>query len=177
MALFRSYNLKGDTLLEVLMALAISVVILTSVTIVTINSLRNSRQSATQSSATAFAKDGLEIARGMHSDDYEAFRTLVEDNYCLAKSCTSISAAIGACGKKIGDSCDLNIDETYDRELTINFDDLTCTPSNSISTATYTRVTSTVSYGDNQCAQPDNPYCHKTTLSSCLVSNSSRSAP
>lgn len=159
------------------MALAIAVVILTSVTIVTINSLRNSRQSATQSSATAFAKDGLEIARGMHTDDYEAFRTLVEDSYCLAKSCTSISAAVGACGKKIGENCDINIDETYVRELQINFDDLTCTPSNSIAAATYTRVSSTVSYRDSQCAQADNPYCHKTTLSSCLVSNSSRSSP
>jgi len=177
MALFRSYNLKGDTLLEVIMALAVAVVILTSVTIVTINSLRNSRQTASQSTATAYAKDGLEIVRGMHNNDYTSFKTLVDQTYCLADTCTSLSASVGACGKKLGESCDKNVSEMYVREIEISMDNASCKPANPIVGASYTKVVSSVAYGDNQCADADNPYCHKTELSSCLVSNTERLSP
>ncbi|MBI2022443.1 hypothetical protein HYS97_01155 [Candidatus Daviesbacteria bacterium] len=56
-------NAKGQTLLEIVIAISLIMVILFALVIVTINALRNSQQAKNQTEATKLAQEGLELVR------------------------------------------------------------------------------------------------------------------
>jgi hypothetical protein len=61
---------QGQTLLEVAMALGIALIIISALTIVTLEGLKNSQFSQNQTQATQLAQEGLEKVKSMRDRDY-----------------------------------------------------------------------------------------------------------
>lgn len=163
-------NVKGSTIIEVIVALAVTMIILTALTVAIVTSLGNVRRSETQNKSSQFVLEGMEIMRRMRDADYTTFFSL-EGSYCLASSCSAVTTANGACGPKI-DSCTENVDDFYIREVTIAQDSTTCN-----SSAPETKVTVRLTWTDTSCKDDNNPYCHESVLESCLSHFSTRLAP
>lgn len=161
-------NMKGQTIIEVMVALAVGIVILSAITTAVLTSLNNVRQSSSQDNSGRYATDGLEIVRKMRDTQLAAFKNL-NGTYCLAESCTSLTSEVGAsCGKKIT-TCE-ETSEGYQREVTINKNTSSCavTPAPQDPSLNGTQVSVKVSWKDRQCQDPDNPYCKESVVESCL---------
>lgn len=88
---------KGQTLLEVLVALGVGIFILTAMTGAILSSLANAQFSKNQNLATLYSQQGMEIVRDIRNKDWTTFATYNE-SYCLAKD-GSLTA--GTCVDKI----------------------------------------------------------------------------
>lgn len=60
---------RGQSLLEVTIAIGVAVLIVTAITIVTVNGLRNSQFAQNQTQATKLAQDGLEQVKAVRDRD------------------------------------------------------------------------------------------------------------
>lgn len=140
--------MKGQTLIEILVALGIIAVIVTALTAVVITSLGNTRHSKDQNLSLQYAQEGLEVVRSIRDENYNTFASLVDGSYCLAKNSRTLSTAV--CSSA-------NVD-TYLRKVEIQ---------NSGCSAGITRVKVTVSWQDSRCPQAT-PFCHDADLSTCL---------
>lgn len=160
--------MKGQTLIEIMVALAVGIIILSAITTAVLTSLNNVEQSSSKDQSGSYATDGLEIVRKMRDTQITAFRNLSGD-YCLASTCTTLSNQQGdVCGKKIS-TCQEN-NKGYIREVTISKNATTCrvTPAPTNASLNGTQVTVKVLWKSSQCRNPDDPYCHSSTVQSCL---------
>lgn len=168
--------MKGETIIEVLIALAIGVGILSAITLAVITALKNTTQSTSQQQATQYAQDALESIRNMKENKITTFLSLPNTTYCFADSCTYLSTDSGSCGPK-GIECGLNVANRYIREVTIQHNASSCEEATNDPTLTQSKVSVTVSWRDNTCTDVNNPYCHKTMVETCLSSYSTRKSP
>lgn len=169
--------MKGQTLVEVVVALGAAILILSALTIAVVTGLHNVSQSSSQNDASQSAESGMETVQKMRDSDWTTLSSL-SGTYCLADSCTSLSTTAGSCGPKTG-SCGVNVDNLYVREVTLTQNASSClttapTPSAPV---TQVKVNVAVSWRDSKCTDPSNPYCHKTNLESCLSNFYSKPAP
>lgn len=149
---------KGQTLVEVLVALSTIVIVVSAITAVSISALNNAEFEKNQGLSVSYAQQGMEIVRSMKNNDYTTFQTL-SNKYCLEKSCNSISTTIGnACGPEVG-SCSQNVD-TFVREVVFEQKSIDCS-------AVATKVTVNVSWSDNKCSG-SNIFCHVTSIATCM---------
>lgn len=170
-------NLKGLTIVEVVIALGAGAVILTALTYITLTSLSNSRQGSSQALATQLAQEGMEIMRNMKENSWTGFTALQDTTYCLASACTALSASSGnSCGPRVG-VCGLNVSGRYVREVSLQHGVTRCTPSAPVAGRTYIGVDSLVSWKDSKCTNPSDPYCHKVKVESCFANFDNRTAP
>lgn len=162
-------NQKGQSLIEVLIALSASVAVVTAITITIITSLSNAEFAKNQNLATQYSREGLEIVRQIAKNDWTNFQTYTGINYCLPKGATSI-CLMGSvnCGTSI--TCGQNIDNLLSRQITI------IQPPSSSYCTNSAEVISTVSWGDSRC-QSGTPLCHQVTLRSCLADINSVKSP
>ena len=167
--------MKGQTIIEVVVALGAGAIVLTAMTVIILTSLKNSQQSSSQSLATQYAQQGMDIARQMKDNNWTAFNSL-NGNYCVASSCSEISLQGTTCGPK-GASCSANIDNKFVREVTISAGSTSCRPQNYNPSTTYSKITTIVSWRDPQCTSVSNPYCHNVSLQSCVSNYNKRPAP
>lgn len=72
---------KGQTLLEVTVAIGLAVVILGALTILTITSLRNSQFAQNQTNATKLAQEGLEEIRSMRDRNQDGSVCLISSGF------------------------------------------------------------------------------------------------
>ncbi len=161
-------NMKGQTIIEVMVALAVGIVILSAVTTAVLTSLNNTRQSTSQDQSGSAAADGLEIVRKMRDTELAAFKNL-EGTYCLSSTCTSLSNEQGgSCGKKIA-PCGENVG-SFIREVTIEKNASSCllTPAPTNVLLNGAKVSVRVSWEDTSCKDPDNSYCKSSNFDSCL---------
>ncbi len=63
-------NNKGQSLLEFVVSIGLVIVVITGLTITTVNGLRNSQFSKNQTQATKLAQEGLEQTRAIRDRDY-----------------------------------------------------------------------------------------------------------
>ncbi len=168
--------MKGETIIEVLVALAIGVTILSSITLAVITALKNTTQSTSQQQATQYAHSAIEKIRIMKENNFSAFLSLPNTTYCFADSCTSLSTNSGSCGPK-GVECGLNVANRYIREVTLQHNVSSCEEATNDPTLTQSKLTVTVSWKDNTCTDVNNPYCHKTIVETCLSSYSTKKSP
>ena len=77
-------NRKGQSLIELLVALSISVIIITVVSKAVISSLNNVQYSKETDQATQYASEGMEIVRMIRNNNYTGFKNYT-GVYCLAK--------------------------------------------------------------------------------------------
>ncbi len=144
--------MKGETLVEVLVALGIITVVASALVGVVVTSMGNTRFSKDQNQATQYAQEGMEIVRQKRDDDYAAFRAIATGTYCLDGGSTTLDP----------DCTTANVG-SYLRKVTIG---------QSLATRCaldVARVTVTVSWQDSKCPAA-NMFCHASKLESCLSS-------
>ncbi len=143
----------GQILVEAILALGITMFIITGIVIALVSSLNNSIFTKNQNLASNFAQEGIDIARNQKESDYEAFSALGSPptTYCLDGGQTTIVASKTSCPTP-------NIGSIFIRKIRIR-PDSTCGP-NAIS------VASIVSWNDSKCS--GGSLCHKVELDSCF---------
>ncbi len=151
--------MRGDTLIEVLVALAIAAVVISAITALGITSLNNAKYIATQEQATKYTQEGMETIRKIRNGNYAAFAGYT-GVYCLAKNAATLGS-VSTCTTP-------NIDNTYIRSVEI-VQDGDCNGSN------IAHATVRVFFSDGKCAP--GTYCHSTELSSCLSTRSPIQGP
>ena len=150
--------MKGTTLIEVLIALAAAVVVITAVTILSVSSLNNVQFVRNQDSATKYAQEGMEIVRSIRNGDYVGFRAY-SGLYCLPLNDIALTTS-GSCGTP-------NIEERFIRSVQID--------QNAGCGVNLVRATVTVAWTDGKCSS--GTYCHNSTLTSCLSTVNPIAAP
>jgi len=149
--------MKGQILIEVLVALAAAGVIITAITAVVTTSLSNAQYIRDQNSATNYAQQGMEVIREVRDSDISNFRSY-NGNYCLGKGQTSLGSNQS--------SCNSNVDN-FARSVVIE--------QSPGCAANIAKVTVTVSWSDGKCT--NNANCHKIPLVTCLSTNNLIPAP
>ena len=150
---------SGQSLIEILLALALAVVVITGITFGVTSSLKNATFSKNQNLASSYAQEGMEIVRGIRDRSLNVFTSLPGGpNQCLAQNSTTL---VPRSGPDCNGEGNVGI---FIREITLNNNSSDCTTG-----ANNTKVTVQVKWSDNNCptAAPSN-YCHKIELISCF---------
>jgi prepilin-type N-terminal cleavage/methylation domain-containing protein len=89
---------KGQTLVEVIVALAVVVLLVTGLIKGTVFSLKSNQNARARSVATKYVQEGIEIARKDRESSWYEFLTLKNNTYCLDKGAiTYKGAGLGPC--------------------------------------------------------------------------------
>jgi prepilin-type N-terminal cleavage/methylation domain-containing protein len=141
--------MKGQSLIEVLVAMGIISIVITSVVTIVTTSLGNTQFSRDQDTATKYAQEGLELTRSIRNSSYSAF-AIYNGRYCLPKNAQNLGVAQPSCTTP-------NVD-SFIREVQIQQ-----APGCG---ANVSKVIVNVSWRDGKCS--GSSYCHKSQLVSCL---------
>lgn len=151
---------KGQSLIEVLIALAASVAVVTAIAITVITSLANVEFTKNQNLASQYSREGMEITKKIAKDNWGSFiNTYTSKNYCLNDTNSLEVMGAGGCGQNVG---------IFIRQIVIEQDSVLC--ENSI------KVSSNVSWSDSKCTSED-PFCHTVTIESCFADINTIQAP
>ncbi|HSA84277.1 MAG TPA: hypothetical protein VLF20_05355 [Patescibacteria group bacterium] len=152
-------TMKGETLIEVLIALSVAVIVITSVSFLSVSSLNNSAFVKDQNQASKYTQEGLEVARSIRNSNYTGFAAYT-GTYCLAKDQTALGSAVASCQVP-------NIDDQYIRSVTIT--------QNNGCGVNFANILVTVSWTSTKCS--DGTYCHSSKLNSCFSTTSPVAGP
>ena len=89
---------KGQSLFEVVLALAVAALIIISIVALATISIRNANFSRNQSLATRYAQGAIEWLRGQRDEGWDAFTTRALTPLWCLKSLSWTDAIIGGCG-------------------------------------------------------------------------------
>jgi Tfp pilus assembly protein PilV len=153
-----SKNMKGQTLLEALIALSAIALVISGISVTIVNSLNNAGYGKTQAVATQYAQEGLDVVRRMREGDYATFSGY-SGSYCLSKGANMLTA-IGTCQQSP------NVD-SYIRIVSIE--------QNPGCGVDIRKVTVSVSWTDGRCTAGS--FCHSSKLVSCVSAVSQIQAP
>lgn len=162
----RSDGERGQSLLEVLIALSASVSILGAITVVVISSLSNTQFTKNQNLANQYAREGIEVTRKVRDSSWIGFAAYSSGNYCLSQG----SAVLPLSPLAVGSACPQNVG-IFVREISIGHSSADCP--NTISNGS--KVTSRTSWSDGKC--PAGNYCHKVALTTCFHNVNTKTAP
>ncbi len=171
-------NMKGQTIVEVVVALAAGIVVLSALTLMMLSSLNNASEGSSRTIATQYAQDGLETIRNIKDTNWNQLVLLsnnANNTYCMASSCSSLTLTSGSCGPKLS-TCGLNL-SNFSRQVDIKANDAKCIPQNPVPGKNFIRAVVTVSYSDGKCTSSANPYCHNVQVESCFTNYDTRSTP
>ncbi len=158
---------KGETLIEAILALSISVIIATAVVTAVISSLSNSNGIKAKNTATNFAQEGLDRVRDVKTQDFSLFTTSYPTNtYCM-DSTGNLTPYSGSCGK---------LESIYLRTAYINHtgQDQRATATQPCASGSFVAVK--VAWTDSKC-QSSLDYCRNVELSSCFVNTNALQNP
>lgn len=157
----RQTNEKGQTLIEVLVALTAAIVVIYAIATAVISALSNAQFSKSQGIATQYAQEGIEIMRQIRDSDWSRFYSYKQTDstiyYCLNKNAKDVT--------ENGSACSPNVD-SFIREVQIQKNSSDCTQPLQITNAA--KVTVIVYWSDGKCTNTNNLYCHNVRLSSCF---------
>ncbi len=155
-------NMKGQTLIEVLVALTVAVIIVSAVTAISISSLSNAQFVRDQDQALKYAQEGVELVRGVRNSDYGGFKLNYDGWYCLGDDHSLVSSVA---------SCDtLNVVGKYIRSVRIRQGICNNDINNNLA-----EVTVNVSYTSGKCKSGSS--CHSSNLVSCFSTANPIPAP
>lgn len=139
--------MKGQTLIETLLALVIAIIVVTSVTSAVLASLKNAEYSRNQNLAQQYAQQGIDYIQQLRDTDTTTYQTLSggSGDQCPTSGITG--------------GCTIN-----GFKRTIVFNRGNCA---AVSDANLTQTTVTVSWSDGKCS-PAGSTCHAVQLVSCL---------
>lgn len=149
-------TMKGETLIEVLIALSVAVVVITAVSFLSVSSLNNSQFVRDQNLAGKYTQEGIEVVTSLRNASYSQFAAY-DGKYCLAKNATTLSVSV----------CSPNIDGKFVRSVTIS--------QGGACGANFANVLVSVTWNSSKCAP--GVYCHSSKLSTCLSTKSPISSP
>ncbi len=159
-------KMKGQTLVEIVVALGVVGVVMLAITVTVTTALSNVQYSKLQNQATQYAQQGMEIIRNMRDTNWANFNTFGTNspgtNYCLADSCTTLGGAACSTASVCDTTPNIAISGTnvFIRQVKITKNSGNCT----IGSATEINVT--VKWTDGKCAS--GAYCHQANINSCL---------
>lgn len=156
--------MKGQSLIESVLALALISIVLSSIGGVIVTSLSNANFGKTQAAATQYAQEGIETLRQIRNRNYAEFSTY-NNNYCLGKGITTLGTPSATCPTP-------NIDGIFIRSIKI---ENSTSPPPGRCAVNISRATVTVSWTDGKCQ--NGTYCHKSILTSCLSTVNPIQAP
>lgn len=153
---------KGQTLIEILVAMGTAVVIISAITVAVISSLYNAQYSKNQNLASQYAQQGMEIMRKIRDSGWNDFYNL-SGSYCLGMDQTTLteidikSPIYPGCASG-GNSNGQNVDK-FAREVDIGENLSSCK-----------NVSVTVFWSDSKCTSTDvdKVFCHSVKLVSCF---------
>ncbi len=165
---------KGQTLIEVMLALAIAVVILSAITVAVISALGNAQFSKDQNIATQYAQQAMESMRRIRDNSsWSTFQSSYSQTsvYCMGASDTTPAV------KTVGGSCPL-INGTFIRELQFDYSSTQCGfptpgPGGPTPVPIGVKVQVNVKWQDSKCTEASD-YCHQVELISCLADINTR---
>ena len=165
---------SGQTLIEVVVALTVSVVVTAAIVSVSLNALTNSDFVRDQNLAVQYTQSGIEILRDMRNENIASVSaSYLSDGttYCLAKSCTALDSSKPQCWAMLGSSCGQNVD-TFVRQVVVAFNSPDCNASPTPNGQTgylpsNVKATVTTSWYDTKC-NGSKPFCHSVTQSTCF---------
>ena len=158
----------GQSLIEVLVALAAAVAVISAIAITVITSLQNVEYTKNQNLATQYANEGLEIVKRIGRSNWQTLRSYNTQFYCLDKGSTIPVAKVG--------SCPANSSVwIYTREITIQLDNA-CGNDDGKGNLNKVKVASVVSWSDSKCGS-SKPFCHQVALYTCLANINTTQAP
>lgn len=157
---------SGQSLIEVLIALAASIAVVSAIVVTIITSLNNAEFTKNQNLATEYSRQAMEIVRQIAKNNWNIFLTYTAREYCLDKDSTTLTNMAGInCGK--------NIDNIFDRRITIIH--VGSVPPSTYCTSS-AEVISLVAWSDSKC-ESGNVLCHEVKIRSCLADVNSVKAP
>ncbi|MDO8620793.1 MAG: hypothetical protein Q7R31_00700 [Candidatus Levybacteria bacterium] len=157
--LFNRYE-RGQTLIEVLVALGAAVAVLFGITVAVISSLNNAQFTQNQNLANKYASQGMEIVRQLRDSSSSGLSQYSNTYYCLGQDGELKAKGLG-CGQNVG---------VFVREVNLDQNSSSCGETGVLSTVL-------VSWSDSACANISNPYCHQVKLISCFSNPATISAP
>lgn len=149
---------KGQTLIELLIALSIAVILITIVTSTVVSSLSNAQSSKSRSTASKYSQEGMETIRRIRDSDIKQFKNY-NGTFCLGKDQITL-------GNQATNCTTPNIDSFIRSVVIENFPG--CEPN-------VAKITVNVSWVDNKCV--NNTYCQKISLVSCLSTRNPVNSP
>lgn len=181
---------KGQSIIEVLVALAVGVLVVSAITIAGLNALNNAQYGRDQTLATKYAQEGIEVAKNLSKADLSAFKTFGSTGtslcYCISdhdvKSATfsaypecqasSVTTCCSLhCGRTLSDSsitpntnCDSNGNCKIIRQVKVKQD---ASFSGECGTSNLAEATVSAYWTDSKCSST-NPYCHRVEATSCI---------
>lgn len=160
--------MRGQTLIEVLIALSIAVVIVAAVAVSVLSALNNAQFTKNQNMATQYAQEGMEIVRNLRNSDWNNFKNL-SGLYCLDKNNPTLFIRDGSVpqGCSHGGSAPQNVDALFVRQVDIEYSPLPG-PVPAPCSSNERKVTVSVSWASGKCTNTNNVYCHSAKVSSCF---------
>ncbi|RJQ37115.1 hypothetical protein C4559_03995 [Candidatus Microgenomates bacterium] len=143
---------KGQTLIEILIAMSAAVIVLSAITLTVISALSNAQYSKNQNLATQYAQEGMEVVRKIRDNDWNAFAGF-SGKYCLSKGSFNLGNSVAVCSQNV---------DLFVREININPNSADC------NSGTQTQVAVSVKWSDGKCPST-NIYCHEASLVSCFT--------
>ncbi|MFZ5932782.1 MAG: PulJ/GspJ family protein [Patescibacteria group bacterium] len=88
----------GQSLFEIMLALAISTLIIVAIVVLTSNAIRNTTFSKNKTLATRYSQEATEWLRGERDTDFTAFESRAATPLYCFPALSWASATVGACG-------------------------------------------------------------------------------
>jgi len=171
-------NQKGQSLVEVLIALGVATIVVSAMAVAAITSVNNADFSKYQNVATQYAQEGIEVVRQKSQTDWTTFRSTYVGEapdhptglvWCLDQGTTMLDASpLSGCAKNIRDQ---NSRLFFVRDVTLTATQfIAYTTPNVVHPACNGTVQATVrvAWTDGKCSGP-NDYCHAVVLNSCFT--------
>ncbi|MEK7572977.1 MAG: hypothetical protein AAB531_00985 [Patescibacteria group bacterium] len=174
MNVLKAINQKGQTIVEVAVALSVAVVIVSAIVVSIINALNNEKFGVSQNQATQLAQGGVDLFRDLSQSDWVTFTSYGSASLNGLTSCLPEVNPIPP-GARHAIGCSPNAgNNTYVREINVELN-VCVTPTPGVINSA--RVKSTVRWADTKCTDSANPYCHKTEVVSCMFKPFVNSSP
>lgn len=148
----------GQTLIEMLVAVGIAVIVISSMTVAVTTALSNAAFSKNQSLATQYAQEGMELVKNEANSSYQTFSNML-GRYCLSQTCAS---DISMCNKQSSGNCPTNINYN----LFIRQADILSAGSGLSKCVNSIQATISVLWSDGKCQA--GAYCHTVSVVSCF---------
>lgn len=172
-------NEKGQTLIEIIIALAVSVIVVTAITVVVNSSLSNAQFSKNQNLATHYAEEGMEYMRKIRNQDWKYYNSestfkFLEEHTTWAVSCLGSNLVLGPLDSPTGTCGTFDSSNSFIRTVRGEKESTDCGVEPGVDIR---KVTVTVAWSDSKCNSDmtggDNfgipaLFCHKIQLSSCF---------
>jgi prepilin-type N-terminal cleavage/methylation domain-containing protein len=156
--------MKGQTLIELMVALAVAGIIITAISITVVKSLNTVQLNKNKNTATQYAQEGMEFMRNKKNQSFEIYDGYAEGKWCLDDTST-LSFTASSCTTNVG---------IFTREIDIDKNETGECGSESPDKL-IDKVTVRVSWNDAGCSGTTK--CHKEEQTSCFSNLYSADTP